>query len=139
MVKTTYIIIGAAIVLALALIGAVVYYHGGAPASNGNPVPTPVLTSNESDANSTITAFQALLLGENDADIKNWKASNKDASIAEISSDFCTNGMSDTWTLTYASDTEEAYVQVANSTVKGFSTVKTPRENILHKNYLLIA
>jgi uncharacterized protein YpmB len=120
MVKITYIITGVAIVIVLAILGAVAYYH---PGSSNTPVSTPMAAANET--NGMITAFGALSMSDSDTDIISWKASNKNGSVAEISSDFCTDGLSDTWAVTYASDTGEATVHIANATIIGVTTLDT--------------
>ncbi|HTY91828.1 MAG TPA: hypothetical protein VMC84_11680 [Methanocella sp.] len=134
MVKITYIITGAVLIVALVAIGAFVYYHGSAPTAPApTPWPAPGLT-NGTEAG--ITAFQALSLGNNDASVKRWMANNKNASIAEISSEFCDGGLSDTWKLTYASDSEEATVKIGNMTVQDVTFAKTP-ERVFPRQQLI--
>lgn len=123
MVKMAYIIGGAVLVVALAVIGAIAYYQGDIPGLSAN---TPFSNKTSSESNGTVTALQALSVADKDVNVKNWKDDNKNVSIGQISSDFCTCGLSDTWTITYASDTGEASAHVENGTMRGMTATKTP-------------
>ncbi|WP_174589796.1 hypothetical protein [Methanocella conradii] len=119
MVKMAYIIIGAALIISLAIIGAAVYYDGD-KSPNAN-----TLNKTGNESNGTITALEACSIAENNAKVRSWKEGVRNVSIAQISSDFCDKGLSDTWQLTYASDTEEASVYIKDGAVKGITIEKT--------------
>ena len=126
MVKMAYIIAGIALVVALAIVGAVIYYQGDVPGFNAI---APLISSSDNAfgrSNGTVTALQAFSAADNNVNVKNWKAGNKNVSIAQISSDFCADGLSSTWTVTYASDTDEAAAHVENGTMRGVTITKTP-------------
>ncbi len=50
------------------------------------------------------TAFGALSVSSADPTVKAWMAAKKIVYVASISSDFCEEGLSDAWTITFASD-----------------------------------
>ncbi|AFC99006.1 hypothetical protein Mtc_0235 [Methanocella conradii HZ254] len=119
MVKMAYVIIGAALVLSLAVIGAAVYLDND-KSPNAN-----TLNNTRNESNGIITALQAYSIAENDSQVRGWKKSARNVSIAQISSDFCDSGLSDTWHLTYSSDTEEASVYIKDGALKGITIEKT--------------
>jgi hypothetical protein len=122
MVKMVYIIAGAALVVALSVIGAIVYYQGGVP---GLSFTAPYSHNTSGGSNVMITALQAFSIADKDSNVKNWKAGNNNVSVGQITSDFCADGLSDTWTITYASDTEEASAHVESGIMQGITVVRT--------------
>jgi hypothetical protein len=125
MVKMAYLIAWVALVVVLAIIGAVVYYQGDVPGLTATASPPPSSDSGLVGSNGTVTALRALSIAESNTNVKTWKAGNKNVSIGQISSDFCTDGLSSTWTITYASDTEEATAHVENMTMAGITVTKS--------------
>lgn len=120
--KIITLIIGAMVVLALVVIGATAFYNGSINGNNSTTIkPTPAISTN-----GTLTALQAFSIADNDANVKSWKANNKNVSAAEISSEFCTDGLSMSWLVTYASDVEEAAAHIENGKMTGITTTKTP-------------
>lgn len=126
MVKMAYIIIGIALVAALSMTGAVIYRYSGIaePANVSTPTPEPNVTLNGSGG--TVTALQAFTIADNDAGVKAWEAGKSNVSLARVSADSCDAGLSDNWTLAYASDSGEVSVHVVNASVAGISPVETP-------------
>jgi uncharacterized membrane protein YkoI len=123
MIKMPYVIVGVVIVLAIAVIGVVVFYH---PGGNTPPASGTADSNNLSETGGMVTGLQAFSIADNSPDMKSWKAANKNVSIAQISSEFCGSGLSDEWSLTYASDTGEATVIVDYAKVSSFTTVSRP-------------
>jgi hypothetical protein len=112
--KNNMILMLAAIIalftLAVALYGASASLLGQAPAAQahdgnetGNVTPAagePVTAGPEIMK----TAFGALSVSSADPAVQGWMADKKIVYVASISSDFCNEGLSDVWTVTYASD-----------------------------------
>lgn len=113
---------GAAVVLAMTMIGVAVFYRPSIDTISASNVSN----NNLNTSSGMITALQAFSITDNDPNVKGWKAANKNVSIAQISSEFCDHGLSNEWSLTYASDTGEAIVQIANSKVSGFTAMNRP-------------
>jgi hypothetical protein len=112
--KNNMILMLAAIIaiftLVVALYGASVTLMGQAPAAPaaaddvaGLATPAP---GNDAvtGADTTNTAFGALSVASADPTVKAWMAAKKIVYVASISSDFCEEGLSDAWTITFASD-----------------------------------
>lgn len=85
---------------------------------------------NESQDNTTIagdslpigpwgakTAFGSLSMASADPAVRNWLADKTTVYVAGIASDFCAEGESDQWTITYASDKGQFIVVVAGGSI----------------------
>jgi hypothetical protein len=119
--KIIVLIVGAVVVLALVVVGATAFFNGNNNGKNSTTItPTPVISTN-----STLTALQAFSIADNDANVKSWKSSNKNVSVAEVSSEFCTDGLSSSWVVTYASDSGEAAAHIESGKMTGLTTTKT--------------
>jgi hypothetical protein len=94
--------------LAVALYGASATLMGQAPASpanNGTGQATPAADEDVAAGADTMnTAFGALSVSSADPAVKAWMAGKKIVYVTSISSDFCDEGLSETWTVTFASD-----------------------------------
>ncbi|HEY3274532.1 MAG TPA: hypothetical protein VGJ92_12245 [Methanocella sp.] len=111
--KNNMILMLAAIIamftLAIALYGASATLLGqpAAPVSADNesglvtPVPDEIAATG---TDAMKTAFGALSVSSANPAVKAWMADKRIVYVASISSDFCEDGLSDTWTITYASD-----------------------------------
>ena len=51
-----------------------------------------------------ITAFTALTVATDNPTVQQWMANRKVIAVTSISADFCTDGLSDRWTIVYASE-----------------------------------
>lgn len=113
MAKKGYIIIGAVLVLALLLVGAVAYEMGlfSGPTTT-SPSPSIPAISGLINGTSSITALQALAVSENNASIQAWKSGKSNVVFSGVSSQFCNDGTANTWTITYDSDVEKISVNV---------------------------
>jgi hypothetical protein len=58
------------------------------------------------------SSFSALSASSDSPAVKAWMADKKVIYVAGISSDFCVEGLSDTWTITYASDDGQVVASV---------------------------
>lgn len=117
MVKMAYVIAGVALVAVLLIVGAFAYEKGiGSGTSPVSPTPTVAAAVNLT-AGEEVTAFQALEDIESDQQVKDWETGKANVSITMISSDFCDNGMSDRWSVSYVSDTMDATMKLDNGTI----------------------
>jgi hypothetical protein len=63
------------------------------------------------------TALQHYEVASGDDGVKGWMSDKGAACVASISSDFCKDGLSESWTITYGSDNEQMIVYVENDAV----------------------
>jgi hypothetical protein len=109
--------------LAIALYGASATLLGQTPAEPANAdntsgQATPAADEISATRTETVqTAFGALSLASADPAVKAWIADKRLVYIASISSDFCSDGLSETWTITYASDDGQITACVARGAV----------------------
>jgi ABC-type Na+ efflux pump permease subunit len=123
--KNNMILMLAAIIamftLAVALYGASATLLGQAPATpaggDNKSGDVTQATGDELPAGTEAmkTAFGALTASSADPAVKAWMADKKIVYVASISSDFCDEGLSDTWTVSFASDDG----QIIACTVRG--------------------
>lgn len=125
MVKMAYIIAGIVLVVVLAIAGAVVYYHGDLAPKGPLAVVQPADNA-VGETKVALTALQAFSIADGATGVKSWKAGAKNVSVAQVSTDFLAGGMSGTWTITYASDSEEAAAHVENGVMCGMTVTKMP-------------
>jgi hypothetical protein len=96
--------------LAIALYGAGALLLGqrpAAPAMAANETGNVTIATDDqatAGADTMKTAFDALSVSSADPAVKAWIAGKKIVYVASISSDFCEEGLSDMWTVTFASD-----------------------------------
>jgi hypothetical protein len=129
MAKKGYILIGAALILALLLIGAVAYNSGlFSGSTTTSPSPSIPAITGLMNSTSSITAFQALAVAENNASIKAWKSGKSNVVFSGISSQFCVDGSANTWTIAYDSDVEQIAVNVNGDGAVIGSTVKRTQD-----------
>ncbi len=112
--KNTMLLMIAAIValftLALALYGASTSLPG-LTAGSGNDTDTGTATPSPEEialSGGAKTALSALAMSSIDPTVKAWTDERDLVSIARISSDFCNEGLSDTWMIVYATDDGQA-------------------------------
>jgi hypothetical protein len=141
MMKNNMILMLAAIIaiftLAVALYGASATLMGQAPASsagadNGTGQATPAPGSDAAaEANTLKTAFGALSASSADPTVKTWMAAKKIVYVASISSDFCEEGLSDAWTVTFASDDGQIMVCVLRGeVVEARQSLSSPQQGL---------
>lgn len=115
MIKIEHIIVALVAVLAVAGIGYVAYDQGllkgvmGEKSINVTPTPLTVM-DDETIISQPVSALTALSTVEGSSKFKNWKAGKADAFVTGISSESCNGGLSNIWTITYVSGSEQAVV-----------------------------
>jgi hypothetical protein len=128
MVKMEYIIGAVLVVLAIAVVGFVVYDQGMLKGITGekpvNATPSPVTGDDSTVISQPVTAFSALSTVQGNSKFKDWKAHRTNVSVTDISSEACTDGLSTTWAITYISDGEQALVLYDSGRV--LNIVKSP-------------
>ena len=123
--------------LALALYGAGALLLGdkpAAPASAANETGRVLIGPDDqaaTGADTMQTAFDSLTVSSADPTVKAWITSKKTVYVSSISSDFCENGLSDMWTITYASDDGQIMACVVKGTVvDARKTVTSPQQGL---------
>jgi hypothetical protein len=77
------------------------------------------------------TAFEALSVSSADPAVKAWMADKRIVYVASISSDSCDEGMSGTWTITYASDDGQIIACVIEGAVVDVrKSLSSPRQGL---------
>ena len=76
-----------------------------------------------------VTAFQALTIVENDANMTEWKSTKKNVYMTDISSESCDKGLSSNWIVTYVLDSQEALVQVDDGLISVNMTMATSSDS----------
>jgi|AGTN01.3.fsa_nt_gi hypothetical protein len=130
--KNTMLLMIAAIValfaLALALYGASTSLPG-LTAGPGNDTDTGTATPSPEEialSGGPKTALSALAVSSIDPTVKAWTDDRNLVSIARIASDFCSEGLSDTWMIVYATDDGQALdCVVGDGTVESRQSVSS--------------
>lgn len=77
------------------------------------------------------TAFGSLSMASADAAVREWLADKTTVYVAGIASDFCADGESDQWTITYASDKGQYIVFVTGGSIlETRDTQSSPQQGI---------
>jgi hypothetical protein len=118
MVKMTYVIIAALVVVVLLIVG-LAAFSGGLSSANGgskavtSPEPSPAA----SNGTVMLSALQALSVANKDANVTGWRSSQAVVYASDISSESSSDGLSNTWMITYILDSNQALVGVRNGAV----------------------
>ena len=113
----TYMIL-AALAVVVILIICLAAFSGVLSGSNSgsNATPTPTL-SPAGNGSVMLSALQALSIANNDSNVTSWRSSQADVYVSDISTESSSNGLSDTWVITYILDSSQALVGVRNGLV----------------------
>jgi hypothetical protein len=77
------------------------------------------------------TAFDALSVSSADPTVKAWISGKKIVYVASISSDFCVDGLSDMWTVSFASDDGQIMACVVQGeVVDARQSVSSPQQGL---------
>ncbi|OPY28308.1 MAG: hypothetical protein A4E28_01627 [Methanocella sp. PtaU1.Bin125] len=106
--------------------------HIAAPAQNESPDDTPDAGDSLPVVPGNIkTAFGSLSMASADTAVREWLADKTTVYVAGIASDFCVDGESDQWTITYASDKGQYIVFVTGgSIVETRDSQSSPQQGI---------
>jgi hypothetical protein len=138
--KSNMVLVMAAIIamftLAVALAASATLLGPGPAATHGANntsanVTLPADNATLSAPEAMTTAFGALNTSSGAAAVVDWMADKKIVYIASISSDFCEDGLSDTWTVTYASDDGQIIACVVSGEVVDVrQSLSSPRQGL---------
>ncbi len=115
--------IAALFVLALALYGVSIALtpdtqHNGTQAQNESQGDAMSTDNPQGTGSGDVkTAFGSLSMASADPAVRNWLADKKIVYVAGIASDFCADGESDQWMITYASDKGQYVVFVVDGSI----------------------
>lgn len=117
MVKMTYVILATLAVVVVLIVGLAAFSGALSSGNSGSKVVASPMPSLDGNGSVMLTALQALSVANNDSNVTGWKSSQADVYASDISTEASSNGLSDTWVITYVLGSSQALVGVRNGLV----------------------